>query len=574
MAKMVTKMAKKRLSYWERRFLQTQVNMQRHSAKYEAGMVSRLDAAYKSANDDLQKWYARYAKTDGTMNITDAQALMSGMNAKTWQITLDEFRAKAIEGGHDQELDLEYIKSRVSRLQALQFQMQQHMAEFNDQESPKFQDALASQFDDTYMRTNYNIQMARQQIAANFQTFDDQELAMVVNKPWVGSNFSKRLWKDTVNDLPALLVNNLSQSITLGYSYKRIEREMRNHLQDFSKGVIHRLVITEMAHVSEEATAESYAQMDVQEYTYLATLESHTCEVCRKLDGTHYKTADRKPGVNYPPIHAYCRCTTVPYEPALESLPSRRWAKDPDTGKREMIDNTSFEDWKKNGYKANAPKPEKRNYRDFDQAGLDANTDYIQKLPENQRDAIHKYTLGSYAKRINNSLRYGVGGSETISEIESNLHKALQHPLGSDTHVYRGLYDMPSKWLESLDQPARASLQKTINTAAVGIDKSNVPAVNAALAMLPSFEVMEPAYMSTTYDKRVTQSFSTNIRLDLNVPKEINAVAIESVSNFEHEKEILIDKRAKIKITGIEVSDNGMTVVLKGEVANGSDAES
>ena len=345
---MVRTMAKKP-SYWERRFLQTQVNMQRHSAKYEAGMVSRLDAAYKSANDDLQKWYARYAKTDGTMDITDAQALMSGMSAKTWQMTLDEFRAKAIEGGHDRELDLEYIKSRVSRLQALQFQMQQHMAEFSDQESPKFQDALTSQFYDTYMRTNYNIQMARQQIAANFQTFDDQELAMVVNKPWVGSNFSKRLWKDTVNDLPALLVNNLSQSITLGYSYKRIEREMRNQLQDFSKGVIHRLVITEMAHVSEESTAESYAQMDVQEYTYLATLESHTCEVCRKLDGNHYKTADRKPGVNYPPIHAYCRCTTVPYEPALQSLPSRRWAKDPDTGKREMIDNTSFEDWKKNG---------------------------------------------------------------------------------------------------------------------------------------------------------------------------------------------------------------------------------
>jgi SPP1 gp7 family putative phage head morphogenesis protein len=376
----------RKLSYWERRFLQTQVNMQRHSANYEAGMVSRLDAAYKSANDDLQKWYARYAKTDGTMDITDAQALMSGMSAKTWQMTLDEFRAKAIEGGHDRELDLEYIKSRVSRLQALQFQMQQHMAEFNDQESPKFQDALASQFDDTYMRTNYNIQMARQQIAANFQTYNEKELAIVVNKPWVGSNFSKRLWKNTVNDLPELLVNNLSQSITLGYSYARIEREMRGQLQDFSQHVIHRLVISEMAHISEEATAQSYKEMDVQEYTYLATLESHTCEVCRKLDGNHYKTADRNPGDNYPPIHAYCRCTTVPYEPALESLPSRRWAKDPGTGKRELIDNTSFEDWKKNGYKANTPKPEKRNYRDFDQAGLDANTDYIQKLPENQRD--------------------------------------------------------------------------------------------------------------------------------------------------------------------------------------------
>ena len=218
--------------------------------------------------------------------------------------------------------------------------------------------------------------------------------------------------------------------------------------------------------------------------------------------------------------------------------------------------------------------PKKRNYRDFDQAALDANNDYIQKLPEDQRDALHKYTLGAFYKRINSSLRYGVTVSDTVNEVEENLHKALQHSLGIDTHAYRGLHGIPSEWLKGLDPATRDSIQKTANAAAVGIEKAKVPAVNAALSMLPSFEVMDPAYMSTTHEERVTQGFSTNIRLDLKVPSETHAVAIENVSEFDFEKEILIDKGARIKVTGIKVSDNGMTVILKGEVANGSDQES
>ncbi|RRK09381.1 hypothetical protein D1831_13070 [Lactiplantibacillus garii] len=72
-----------------------------------------------------------------------------------------------------------------------------------------------------------------------------------------------------------------------------------------------------MGHVQEEATAKSYDESDIDVYEYMATLESHTCDVYGRLDGPHFAVKDRKPGINYPlimPLSLYygsvdCRLT-------------------------------------------------------------------------------------------------------------------------------------------------------------------------------------------------------------------------------------------------------------------------
>lgn len=37
------------------------------------------------------------------------------------------------------------------------------------------------------------------------------------------------------------------------------------------------------------------------------------CEVCRDLDGKHFKVKDMMPGENAPPMHPNCRCSTAAY---------------------------------------------------------------------------------------------------------------------------------------------------------------------------------------------------------------------------------------------------------------------
>lgn len=56
----------------------------------------------------------------------------------------------------------------------------------------------------------------------------------------------------------------------------------------------------------------------------MAAVNERTCDTCGALDGRRFKVDDAEPGVNYPPIHPNCRCTTVEYDPeeALDWLNS------------------------------------------------------------------------------------------------------------------------------------------------------------------------------------------------------------------------------------------------------------
>ena len=87
-----------------------------------------------------------------------------------------------------------------------------------------------------------------------------------------------------------------------------------------------------------------YKDEGLEEYEYLATLETRTCDICRSLDGKRFKVSEAKSGVNYPLIHPYCRCTTVPYRPNLPPLETR-WERDPKTGKGKIVNYQTYDQW-------------------------------------------------------------------------------------------------------------------------------------------------------------------------------------------------------------------------------------
>lgn len=44
-------------------------------------------------------------------------------------------------------------------------------------------------------------------------------------------------------------------------------------------------------------------------------LGERTCKVCGGLDGKRFKLSEKQEGVNFPPVHPNCRCTTIGYDP-------------------------------------------------------------------------------------------------------------------------------------------------------------------------------------------------------------------------------------------------------------------
>ena len=339
-------MTKKRnRDYWKRRFLFEKEQQLQNTAEYEAAMRARLKEVEQVLEQEVDYWLKRYAANQ-EITIKDARKILSTIGTRDWHMTLKEFKAKAKAGGFDKELDAEYFRSQLSRLENIDEQLTSLLAQYATAETDKMGKSLSKQYRQTYMHSIYLTQIEKAKLSSNFANVNEYQVKAIVHKPWRGSDFSKRIWKSYTETLPNELGDALLRGSVLGHSHEQIFKMMRQRLKDVEDYQLHRLVITEMGHVAETATAEAYKEEGVEQYQYLATLEAHTCEECAHLDGQVFELKDKVEGLNYPLIHPYCRCTTMPY---IEGLPdsSERWARDPETGKGYYVDNMTFDQWKK-----------------------------------------------------------------------------------------------------------------------------------------------------------------------------------------------------------------------------------
>lgn len=331
--------------YWKKRALLTRQKEMASTAEYEVAMRSRLKDLENEFIRESKKWVTKYAK-ENNQSLRQAADYLNSIDTSKFDMTLAEFEAKARAGGFEKELNSAYYKTRIARLQELYRQYQELAARYADNEEDNMAIGLAKRYEDTYLLENYNKYLVVGGLDVNFAHFNEQELKDIVYQPWKGGNFSKRIWNNYTKVMPEVLTDVMFRSTALGYSYNRLERMLRDRFQGVVKSNIHRLVVTEMGHAAEQATAKFYKDSDIDQYQYLATLETHTCEVCAHLDGRIFYVKDEKDGVNYPLIHPYCRCSTVPYMKGLPDIETR-WYRDPITGKSKWTRNMSFNEWKR-----------------------------------------------------------------------------------------------------------------------------------------------------------------------------------------------------------------------------------
>lgn len=95
--------------------------------------------------------------------------------------------------------------------------------------------------------------------------------------------------------------------------------------------------------ISTKIDFKSYEDSDIEKYQFLATLDDRTCPICGKLDGKIFYVKDRKIGINCPPMHDGCRCTTAAVIDGY-SADTRR-ARNLLTGKSEIIPYITYSEW-------------------------------------------------------------------------------------------------------------------------------------------------------------------------------------------------------------------------------------
>jgi SPP1 gp7 family putative phage head morphogenesis protein len=243
------------------------------------------------------------------------------------------------------ELDSAAYASRIRRFRDLQNELDITMTQIFDQEKTKTRAFYTDIAQEQYYRSIFDVQQ-RAGVGFSFARISEDDIDRILHIKWAGGNYSSRAWGNTQK-----LAKILREELLVSFITGRTEREVARIISDsFNSGAMkaRRLVRTESNFVSSEATALAYQEAQIEKYRYVATLDLRTSRICRELDGQEFPVSARKVGTNCPPMHPWCRSTTIaaPTEEELKSM--QRRGREPVSGKSILVPaSMTYRDWYK-----------------------------------------------------------------------------------------------------------------------------------------------------------------------------------------------------------------------------------
>lgn len=342
-------MAKKNSSYWQGRFEQLEKASHQDAIVTYSNIEKSFYEAQREIENKINSWYTRFANNN-EITIQDAKRLLNSQELKEFKWDVQDY----IKYGHENEMNEQWMKElenasaryHISRLEALKIQTQQSMEVLFGNELDEVDKLTRNSYTNSYFRTMFEMQKGFN-VGFDVANIDDKKLSKIVNKPWVidERNFSERIWGNKTklinelhNELTRMCLTGKSPDNTIKYLSKKFNT---------SKAQAGNLVMTENAYFSQLAQKDCFKALDVEQYEIVATLDSHTSEICREQDGKVYDMKDYQPGVTAPPFHNYCRSTTVPHFDDDFDLEGERAARDEDGKTYYVSDKLKYDDWYK-----------------------------------------------------------------------------------------------------------------------------------------------------------------------------------------------------------------------------------
>jgi SPP1 gp7 family putative phage head morphogenesis protein len=312
-------MAKKSSAYWQKRFSALENAQNQYGQNTFHQIEPAFDKAERQIQAQIEAWYARYASNNG-ITLAEARKQLSAAELKELQWDVREYIKYGQENAMNQqwmkELENASARFHISRLEALKLRTQQSLEVAFGNELDSLDDMVKRLYQSGYYHTCFEVQKGFN-IGWEIGQIDERKLQKVISKPWAadGKTFSDRVWQSKTT-----MVNELHQQMTRtiiqGKAPDEAIKSMTKYLQNKTKNAKYnagRLVMTEQAFISSAAQKDAFNDLDVEEFEIVATLDSHTSDICREMDGKHFPMKDFQPGVTAPPFHVWCRSTTVPY---------------------------------------------------------------------------------------------------------------------------------------------------------------------------------------------------------------------------------------------------------------------
>lgn len=327
--------------YWAKRALLREEESAKRTEKMIEAVRRQYEKAAKQIAKDVRSFILKYGKKHG-LSYDQATQVLSRKEMQEWKKTLAEF-VEDIKTASDPkqrrmlkaQLDALSANASISRLEALLAEIHHTVDLLQLDGLDLAKEFLGETFTESYYKKIFDIQSRVGRIN-DFAHIDEGTVQDILSYPWSGAKFSDRLWRNKENlclQLEEALTNNIIQ----GTSTAQLSKELSDAMGKGFK-TCETLLRTESAWIHGEADKRAYDAAGVEEYEFMATLEhERTCKYCGDLDGEHFPVEKAQAGVNYPPLHPRCRCTTIEYDPedALDWYSSGV----------EMPKNMTYEEW-------------------------------------------------------------------------------------------------------------------------------------------------------------------------------------------------------------------------------------
>ena len=331
--------------YWQRRMMAVEQLSYEKSLAYWDDLERQYKAVSESIQSDIARWYQRFAENN-QISMADAKRLLNTRKLKEFRWTVEDYIKYGrdnLDGKWAKQLENASARVHVSRLEALQIQLQQHIEELYGNQLDGLDKLLRDVYTTEYDHTMFEVQRGFS-IGWSFQRFNEDQLDAVLKMPWTTDN---QTFRDRCLTQKEALVSNLQKSLIQAFirgdALDKVSRALAKEM-NVALNKASRLVQTEASYFANNAQKRCYKDLDVERVEVVETLDSRTCDTCGSMDGKVIKLSDAEPGITIPPYHPNCRGCTAPY---FEDDVGERVARNDEGETYYVPSDMTFEQWKK-----------------------------------------------------------------------------------------------------------------------------------------------------------------------------------------------------------------------------------
>ena len=554
--------------------------------------ADKFDKVYQEAktylDKEINKIFDKFQRDYGLSQV-DARQVLKNMKDKK---DLNELR-KVLEARPNDpniqrllaDLDSPAYSFRMKRLERLSDDLDRMRESIYHSEKTGSDAFYSDLMKDSYYKATFDLQQ-QTGLAYGFSGLPESEIKHLQSFSWLGDGrtYSTDIWKNT-GKLTSSIKDELLMSLMTGRDTRETAQAIAERF-NVGQNDARRLVRTESAFFHNQMELLSYEEADIEKYIFVAVLDKRTSRICQEHDNQVYDRDKATPGVNCPPMHPWCRSTTVGYDEDADYSKLKRRARNPETGKTELVPaDMTYKEWYskyvdgEDVVKESKPEvddkifvADKPNEIDDFFKKQKSYQKWYNELTEEEKNAIYTYT-GSDYHNFNNIKRFGIDKAFKLSEEfwleehgEADLDLALKRVREAKTKI---------PFLEKAlsDFAPEKSFKAYKGTGSVSALGEDLGYMNLEVGQKLT---LDKSFTSFSLDKNYAREFAidgegADILFEVTVRKgQKTGAYIAELSDFNPEKEYLMKPNLKYNVVSKKETEDGLLVYGLEVLENGS----